>query len=197
MGLLYPFPVSAEETDFVKLQLSPLGEVNSVTVRSYGLPYIFWAYAAASLTVVLFLWIAVKDPLEKLSSLGGPDALLALALKIFLISLPLTVMGFFFYEKILSRTKNQFKIQHKLFGIPFFNKIIEASALELLVLHHLDAPNVARLKGGEQAVGFQNKGYFTLWLKAAQGIEIQLDRHSRKNDLESLKALLSLPAKSE
>jgi hypothetical protein len=197
MGLLYPFPVSADETDFVDLTLSPNGNINSVTVRSYGLPYLFWAYAAASLTVVLFLWIAVRDPLEKLSGLGGIDALLALALKIFLISLPLTVLGFFFYQKILLRSKTQFVIQHKMFGITFLKKVIHTPELKLLVLHHLDAPNMARLKGGDQAIGFQNKGYFTLWLKAATGVEIQLDRHSRKTDLESLKALLDLPAKSE
>ena len=40
-------------------------------------------------------------------------------------------------------------------------------------------------------VGFQNKGYFVLWLKSADGKKILIDRHSRKVDLEKLKALLT------
>jgi hypothetical protein len=50
MGLMYVFPVSEEETDFVKLELSPTGKGSKITLKSYGLPYIFWGYALGAMT---------------------------------------------------------------------------------------------------------------------------------------------------
>ena len=38
--------------------------------------------------------------------------------------------------------------------------------------------------------GFQNKGYFILWLKTKEGKRINIDRHSRKADLVKLESLL-------
>ena len=55
---------------------------------------------------------------------------------------------------------------------------------------HMDSPNVARLKLQEGTQGFQNKGYFILWLKVNDKTKVLVDRHSRKVDLEKLKALL-------
>jgi hypothetical protein len=50
---------------------------------------------------------------------------------------------------------------------------------------------MARMKNEPESAGFQNKGYYILWLKSKEGKRIQLDRHSRKADLEKLKTLLS------
>jgi hypothetical protein len=194
MGLLYPFPVSSDEPGFARLENGPTGRIQKVTLKSYGLPYIFWGYALASLAVLFFLWLAVREPMEKLAALGGPDALLVWALRIFIYSLPLIVLGFFFYEKTLTSTPGQLTVGHRLYGIKCLEKTYPLAADPFVVDHFIDAPNVARLKGGPEAVGFQNKGYFTLWARLEPAGVIRVDRHSRKSDLEALAALLSLAA---
>lgn len=196
MGLLYPFPVSPEETDFAHLTTGPSGRISKVALKSYGLPYIFWGYALASLSVLFFLWLAVREPMEKLAAMGGADAALVLALKIFIYALPLITLGFFFYEKTLICTPGQLTVAHRLYGLKIKEKSYALAADPFTVDHFMDAPNVARLKGGPEAVGFQNKGYFTLWLRTQDDKVVRLDRHSRKADLEALAALLSLAAKA-
>lgn len=196
MGLLYPFPVSPDETGFARLENGPSGRISKVTLKSYGLPYIFWGYALASLSVLFFLWLAVKEPMEKLAGHGGPDAFLVFALKIFIYSLPLIMLGFFFYEKTLISTPGQLTVSHRLYGLKVREKTFSLAADPFQVDHFIDAPNVARIKGGPEAVGFQNKGYFTLWARGQDQTLIRVDRHSRKSDLEALAALLSLASHS-
>jgi hypothetical protein len=189
MGLLYPFPVSTTETDFVSLTKNDQGV--RVQVKTYGLPYIFWGYAFASLSVLFFLWLAVRAPLNKLRTLGdGLDLVLIHGLETLLILTPLTVLAFFFYEKRLIKNGAVLIVQHRLFGVPCFKRTINLATPAFQVQHHMDAPNVARLKGGEAAVGFQNKGYFVLWANQSAEKSIAIDRHSRKADLEALKTLL-------
>ncbi len=192
MGLLYPFPVSPDETDFAHLENGPSGRIQKVALKSYGLPYIFWGYALASLAVLFFLWLAVREPMEKLGAMGGPDAALVLLLKVFIYSLPIIVLGFFFYEKTLTATPGKLTIAHRFFGVRVKQATYSLGAQPFAVDHFMDAPNVARLKGGPEAVGFQNKGYFTLWLRTSDDRTIRVDRHSRKADLEALAALLML-----
>ncbi len=192
MGLLYPFPVSSEETDFVQLQLSPQGRVSQVRVKSYGLPYIFWGYALASFTVLFFLWLAVRDPMEKLARLGGTDAWLVGSLQLFMLLLPIVVLGFFFYQKTLETSGRQLKMVHSIFFCPIKTRLFHLAPDAFAIAHHMDAPNVARLKGGPEAQGFQNKGYFTLWVKTTDEKLWPIDRHSRKKDLEALVTVLSL-----
>lgn len=196
MGLLYPFPVSADETGFARLENGPSGRISRVVLRSYGLPYIFWGYALASLAVLFFLWLAVREPMEKLAGLGGPDAVLVLVLKLFIYSLPLIVLGFFFYEKTLIGEPGQLTVGHRLFGLKVREKTYALAPDPFHVDHFIDAPNVARIKGGPEAVGFQNKGYFTLWARLQDAGTIRVDRHSRKSDLEALAALLALATRS-
>lgn len=189
MGLLYPFPVSTSETDFVTVTKNDHGV--SVEVKTYGLPYLFWGYALASLSVLFFLWLAVRAPLNKLRTLGdGVDLVLIHGLETLLILTPLTVLAFFFYEKRLTKQGSHLVIQHRLFGITCYKRNIQLTTPAFQVQHHMDAPNVARLKGGEAAVGFQNKGYFVLWANQSAEKSIAIDRHSRKADLEALKTLL-------
>ncbi len=192
MGLLYPFPVSPDETDFAHLMTGPSGRIQKVTLKSYGLPYIFWGYALASLTVLFFLWLAVRNPMEKLAAMGGLDAALVGLLQILIYSLPVIILGFFFYEKTLVATPGTLAITHRFFGVSFKRKSYSLAAQPFAVDHFMDAPNVARLKGGPEAVGFQNKGYFTLWARTSDDRTIRVDRHSRKADLEALAALLML-----
>jgi hypothetical protein len=193
MGLLYPFPVSTEETDFVQITHAPTGRIGRVELKSYGLPYIFWAYAAASLTVIFFLWLAVREPMSKLGAMGGIDALLVYALQVLIYSLPVIMLGFFFYEKRLIATPGQLVIKHRLFFLPIKSSQHQLCDVLFSIDHFMDAPNVARLQGTEDSRGFQNKGYFTLWAITEKG-PLQIDRHSRKVDLEASMALLKLAA---
>ncbi len=187
---MYVFPVSVDETDFVKIEKTP----EKITLKSYGLPYIFWAYAAAAMLMVFFMFLAVNAPIQKLIELGDEvDVMLGYSLFGFLALIPLTTFAFFFYEKRIIKEKNQISLIYRIYGIPVFTeKFPLKDDSDLSVEHFMDSPNVARMKGGEEAVGFQNKGYFILWLKTADGKRIILDRHSRKSDLEKLLLLLKM-----
>lgn len=191
MGLLYPFPVHTDEKDFVHVTGT------SVTLKTYGLPYIFWGYAAASLSVLFFLWLAVRAPLKKLLELGdGTDAILIYGLQAMIVLTPVVVLGFFFYEKRLVASGDTLTVQQRLFGIPVRTQTLTLTTPGYQIQHHLDAPNVARLKGGDEALGFQNKGYFILWALTAQERAIAIDRHSRRADLQALVALLETARKA-
>ena len=115
------------------------------------------------------------------------------ALQIFLVTLPLTTMAFFFYEKRLRRHGSALSIEHRLFWMPFFSKTYQLRSQDTFEIRHfMDAPNMARMKSGPEAVGFQNKGYFTLLAYTENDQAILIDRHSRKVDLQGVMALLSL-----
>lgn len=187
MGLMYVFPVAEDETDFIDKKDGTL------TLKTYGLPYIFWFYALCSVAVVFFMFLAIKEPVLKLISLGDEtDATLGYSLLTFVGLIPVGILAFFFYEKRLTRNVNLIGIEHRIFGIKVFSeKFVLETDDHLVIESFLSSPNVARMKGEEESAGFQNKGYFVLWLKAQSGQRIQIDRHSRKADLEKLKALLT------
>jgi hypothetical protein len=187
MGLLYVFPVATDEKDFVDIQ------VDKITLKTYGLPYIFWGYALGICLVILFMFLAIKAPILKLIQLGDEaDALLGYALFSFLALLPTTLLSFFFFEKRIIKTKNEFILEYRTFGLKFFSeKFIPHSENPLEVSAFLSSPNMARTKGHEESAGFQNKGYFILWLKTKDGKRINIDRHSRKADLIKLESLLN------
>lgn len=186
MGLMYLFPVSTEETDFA------IKKEESLTLKTYGLPYIFWLYAICSVAVVFFMFLAVKAPILKLIELGDEtDALLGNTLLTFIGIIPLIIFTFFFYEKRLIATPATLGIEHRIFGLKVFSEKFQIEpGDELSVESFLTSPNVARMKGNPEEKGFQNKGYFVLWLKPAKGKNILIDRHSRKVDLDKLKELL-------
>ena len=165
-----------------------------LTLKTYGLPYVFWLYALASLTVVFFLWLAVRAPLAKLLTLESTafDYFLVYGLQALLALSPLVLAGFFFYEKRLVRDGAQLEVEERLFGLVFRRRRpVPLTPQTLVVRHHLDSPNVARLQGEAEARGFQNKGYFELWYQSPQQ-QILLDRHSRKADVQALRELLLL-----
>lgn len=186
MGLMYVFPVGEDEADFV------VKEDGKLTLKTYGLPYIFWFYALCCVAVVFFMFLAIKEPVLKLIQLGDEtDATLGYSLLTFIGLLPVFIFSFFFYEKRLTRKGAELGMSHKVFRITVFSEKFQLeSGDQLIVESFLSSPNVARMKGTEETTGFQNKGYFILWLQSKEGKRIQLDRHSRKADLEKLKALL-------
>lgn len=186
MGLMYVFPVAEDETDFY------VKKNETLTLKTYGLPYIFWFYALCSIAVIVFMFLAVKEPVLKLISLGDDtDALLGYSLLSFVGLLPLTVLGFFFYEKRIVVNGKELRLVHKVFGVTVFSEKFEVDSPEKLTVESfLSSPNVARMKGDGESLGFQNKGYFILWLALKDGRKIQIDRHSRKADLEKLRKLI-------
>ena len=96
MGLLYVFPVSLEEKDFVELR------DEKITLKTYGLPYLFWGYALAILMIITFMFLAIKAPVLKLIELGDEtDTMLGYSFLAFLGSLPVFILAFFFFEKII------------------------------------------------------------------------------------------------
>lgn len=187
MGLLYVFPVSADETDFV------LKQDGKITIKSYGLPYIFWIYAICTVAMVFLMFLAVKAPVLKLVELGDQtDVTLGYTLLSLIGLSPLVIFSFFFYEKRFVKSGPELEVASHLFGIKVFYRKFQLEAGDMMVVDSfLSSPNVARINNTPEDLGFQNKGYFVLWLKTKQGKKIQLDRHSRKVDLEKLKDLLS------
>lgn len=186
MGLLYVFPVGEDETDFINKKDGAL------TLKTYGLPYIFWIYAICIVAVVFFMFLAIKAPVLKLIELGDEtDATLGYTLLTFIGLMPVFIFSFFFYEKRIIKKGQELSLQHRIFGLPVFTEKFQIESTDdLMIESFLDSPNVARIKANETNVGFQNKGYFVLWLKSKKGQKILVDRHSRKADLEKLKKLI-------
>lgn len=187
MGLMYQFPASLDEKDHV------IKNQNTLTLKTYGLPYIFWGYAAAILGVVSAMYLAVRAPLMKLIELNpnGVDALIFYSLHACLLAVPITILFYFFYEKNIKATKTEITIAHKFFGIKFReNTYTLEENTPYYIDHFLDSPNMARIKSEEKMVGFQNKGYFELFARVRNAHTIFLDRHSRKADLLKLIELL-------
>lgn len=186
MGLLYQFPVSEDETDYYQ-------ETNQeITIKSYGLPHIFWFYYLGIMIVMTLLAVAIWKPLIKLFSY--PDILsqfLAISLLILIVFLPIVLLSFFFYEKVLIKKDNNLIMKYKIFGFSFKTRILNLTDGKVELNHFLDSPNMARIKGDNQMRGFQNKGYFEIFYISANQ-KVLVDRSSRKIDLEKLKTLLKL-----
>lgn len=185
MGLLYVFPVSKEETDFV------LQDGDKTVLKSYGLPYIFWIYALCVVAVVAVMFFAVKEPVLKLVSLGDEtDRTLGYGLLSLIGISPLVIFGFFFYEKRIISSGDKLTMEYRIFGIKVFSETFTFKPEDLEVDGFIDSPNVARMKNKPDELGFQNKGYFVLWLRRETGKRILIDRHSRKVDLDKLRTLI-------
>lgn len=186
MGLMYPFPISTDETDFA------IRDEKSLVLKTYGLPYIFWIYALCSVAMIFVMFIAVKAPVLKLIELGDQtDSILGYSLLSFIGILPVFIFTFFFYEKRIVATPRSLKLEHRIFGLAFYTKQFQLEGTDNLdVESFLNSPNVARMKNNSSEQGFQNKGYFVLWLRHDSGKKVLIDRHSRKADLIKLKDLL-------
>ena len=100
MGLLYQFPISTEETEYVELS------EGSIILKSYGLPLIFWGYAIAIIVALIGMGIGIYGPVSKiLSSNDLIDLLIGYSISSLLIFMPIILIGFFFYEKSIIRSK--------------------------------------------------------------------------------------------
>lgn len=186
MGLMYLFPTEAGDPDHIIEQ----GE--DITLRSYGLPPIFWLYLLGILTMFTLISAGAYGPLSKLLSYQDfLSQLIGYALVAFLVLLPLVTLSFYFYEKRISRQKNNLVVTHRVFFLPLKSKTYSLDEYKISIEQYIDSPNMARLQGGKEMRGFQNKGYFQLLLKS-NAETIILDRHSRKADLIKIAQLLRL-----
>lgn len=192
MGLMYLFPVNEDETERVDIKTDPASATKTITLKTYGLPMVFWAYLAAALVVLFSMWLASKATLNKLLSYEDPT-LSALGYLVYatLILTPVILLGFFFYEKFLVKSGKSLKMVYRVFFIPFYSKTIQLDQQDsLFVEHFMDSPNMAKIYNKEELRGFENKGYFELRAQSS-GEKILIDRHTRKADLMKIKDLLS------
>lgn len=188
MGLLYALPISKEDKDFYQHDQ----RAKVITLKSYGLPYIFWGYGLAASIVIFFMLLAIRSPLYSLlQSSHAFDKTLAISFIIFFIGFSLACFAFFFYQKrvLFYYEKKLLKIRHFVAGIPLRTEKIQGPPLHFKVEHFLDSPNYARLHHQEGMEKFKNRGYFTLKV-STDNKSLQVDRSSRKNDLLAIEELL-------
>ncbi|MBT3584496.1 MAG: hypothetical protein HN509_06300 [Halobacteriovoraceae bacterium] len=182
MGLIYQFPIKEGESPQIE------EKEGGISLGSYGLPMIFWGYLAAFLSVLLIMFLAVKNPLYKMLTMDDYiNQKLALLMIITFVSLPLIAIGFFFYQKNFYKRKNLFSIQQKVFGLPFQKKELELSTSNpFSIVHSLETPNMAKIHNEPEMRAFQNQGYFELFGNLSNGSKVLLDRNNRKSDLNRI-----------
>ena len=186
MGLLYPFPVEQDEVDHVVVK------DHWLMLKSYGLPYLFWGYLLAGLAALFTMAMAIADPLKQM--LQSQDGLNVWLASLSALAMVGTALGFsapFFIEFRLCKRREHLVKALYFMGIVLFRRQFKLASPEALsVVPFRGSPNVARLENRPQSSLQQNRGYFELYLRTAQGEQVLLDRHSRKADLEKLRTLL-------
>ena len=189
MGLLYILPVSEEDLDRVNIDKN-----GAITIKSYGLPMIFWFYLLAGALLIATMFWAIKGPLLKL--LNSDDTInyiLGISVSITFLMIILGTLSLYFYEKWLTKKDDNLLITHKLFFIPILRKEIKLSKnkeSQFEIEHFLDAPNVAKVKKDPTMRAFENQGHFLLFAKDLENKKILIDRHSRRADLKKIISLL-------
>ncbi|WP_372655505.1 hypothetical protein [Halobacteriovorax sp.] len=180
------FPVSEDETDRVKIK------ENAITIKSYGLPMIFWGYLIAIIVVVTAMYLAVSGAITKLIATEDTiNVVLAYSVLAIIYGLPSLLIALYFYEKSITKKANLVTIQHKVFWIPVMKKVVELEDSDAIELHHfMDSPNVAKMRAQPELKGFENRGYFELFATNKNGKVVFLDRHSRKADIIKIRDLL-------
>ncbi len=196
MGLMYIFPVTDDPNEGDRVEIKD----STITLKTYGLPMIFWGYLLAILSVVVILWLASRAVVLKLLTYTEDPTLMFLGhlVQWTLIIIPLGLLGFFFYEKQLSKKNEDIKLTYKVFFFTIWSKKIKLkNKISINVEHFMDSPNMAKLRSKqglpatESMRGFENKGYFELNAETMDNKSINIDRHSRKADLLKMKDLLS------
>lgn len=187
MGLLYQMPVSNDEGDRTTINKSGL------TLKSYGLPYIFWGYLAAAWAVASMLYLAINaTAMTMIKSDDQLNQVLAIIVLIVLFAIPIFFTCFYFFEVVWIKNEQKLIVKKKLFFTTISTKLISLQSKDSLsVEHFLDSANYARLHKHPDLKSFQNKGYFELYAIDKDNKKIKLDRHSRKADLVKIKKLLS------
>ncbi len=187
MGLIYQFPVQENPLDD-RISIKE-GEV---TLKNYGLPLIFWGYMAIILVVIFFMYFAIQNPTIKLINTPDPiNKLLGISVFSLLILIPLTLLSFFFYEKIIQKKGDILILTHKLFWIPCWRKTIFLKNPEsFTTTHFMDSPNIAAKHQDPRLKSFQNRGYHQLFAECKKGEMHFIDRHSQSGEIKKIRELL-------
>lgn len=187
MGLLYILPVSENEKDRIQ------GDDNSITLKSYGLPSIFWLYLLGIFFIIGLMWFAIYDPILTLAKTD--DALnifLAYLVLGTLILTPAILLFFFLYEKRVFKKGKDLKLGHYILGIRLkSNTYLLEGRDSFTVNHFLTSPNLARMKKDPSMRAFENQGYWELYAELQNGKSIVVDRNNRKADLLKISKLLA------
>lgn len=185
MGLLFQTPVELNDLDDrIKV------DNETIILKTYGLPMVFWGYLATIFGVLFFMILAIKEPLWKV--LNGEDTInqiIGWSLTALLTFGPLSLLAFYFYEKEIRKKKNNLTIIHKTFFIPFKKIQLELTEDSLQLEHFLDSPNQAALEKKKGMEGFENRGYFKL-TATSKGRKVLVDRNGRRGEMRKLKELL-------
>lgn len=194
MGLMYIFPVTDDQSEGDRAVVKD----QKLILKTYGLPMIFWGYLAAALSVLLIMWLASRAVIAKLLTYEDPTLIfLGHLVQWTLFLSPIIMLGFFFYEKVLTKKGLTIEVAHKVFFITFWKRNYKLENAEAIAVEHFMAsPNMARLRnrqglGNPEALKhFENKGYFELNITTDKKESVNIDRHSRKADLIKMKDLL-------
>jgi len=186
MGLLFQMPVEKNELDDRIIQTD-----QKLTIRSYGLPMIFWGYLLAILAVLFFMILAIKDPLYR--AYQGPDQInqvIALVVFAILILAPIVLLSVYFYEKEIMMADKMLSLRHKVFFIPVKTQKVPLEDDSLYLEHFMESLNIAAQEKKQGMNGFENRGYFKLMVKTKGGKSYLVDRNSRRGEMRKLKELL-------
>lgn len=194
MGLMYIFPVTDDQSEGDRAVVKD----QKIILKTYGLPMIFWGYLAAALSVLLIMWLASRAVIAKLLTYEDPTLIfLGHLVQWTLFLSPIIMLGFFFYEKVLTKKGLSIEVAHKVFFITFWKRNYKLENDKAITVEHFMAsPNMARLRnrqglGNPEALKhFENKGYFELNITTDKKESVNIDRHSRKADLIKMKDLL-------
>lgn len=194
MGLMYIFPVNDDQSEGDRAVVKD----QKIILKTYGLPMIFWGYLAAALSVLLIMWLASRAVIAKLLTYEDPTLIfLGHLVQWTLFLSPIIMLGFFFYEKVLTKKGLSIEVAHKVFFITFWKRNYKLENDKAITVEHFMAsPNMARLRnrqglGNPEALKhFENKGYFELNITTDKKESVNIDRHSRKADLIKMKDLL-------
>jgi hypothetical protein len=189
MGLLYIIPCSEEEREQIEITE---GNDPSITLKSYGLPRIFWLYFLCSCSIIFLMVLAVKEPMIKLFQTQDPLNIGFVSLVLAtLVIIPISLLAFFVYEKRITKGKNQLTISHYVLGIKVIKKTYTLSNNEPFAISQFaGSPNIARVNKDPKMRAFENQGYFELFGCLENGERFLLDRNNRKADLVRISNLL-------
>ena len=187
MGLLYILPVSEKEKDRI------IGVGDSITLKSYGLPSIFWLYFLGIFFILGLMWFAIFDPIMTLAKTEDPlNLFLAYLVLGTLILTPAILLFFFLYEKRVLKKGKNLTLGHYLLGIRLKSNTHLLKEIDSFTVNHfLTSPNLARLKKNPSMRAFENQGYWELNAELENGKSIIVDRNNRKADLVKISKILA------
>ncbi len=191
MGFLYVFPTSEKFQEHLLIERDQQQIPRELTVKTLGLPYVFWFYFAAILVLLVGMFLAIKAPLQKLLTYPSSlNLLLYYACLGLMLLVPFGLLAAFFYEKQLHWKAPYLTIRHKVFFLTLKKRSIKLQPNSFSLDHFMDSPNKARLSQNQEFQSYENRGYFELKALDQHHHVVWIDRHSQKRELQKLQELL-------